>query len=214
MQTILPGSLENFWSLKKEEALSYLSCTEKGLSQSTAATRLKQYGLNTFKAGSRSSSFLLFLSQFKSPITILLIAAALLSMGLGDFPDAIIILIIILISSALGFWQERGAANAVAELLKMVQIKCEIVRDGKGTELPVENAVPGDVIILNAGDVIPGDSLILDSKELFVDEAAFTGETFPVEKMQALLLQMRHWQSEAMHCSWVLMSSAVRQPHW
>jgi Mg2+-importing ATPase len=174
--------LENFWALKKEEVLTSLSSTEKGLSQSNADTRLKQYGPNTFKAASKTTSFLLFLSQFKSPLTILLIAAAVLSMFLGDFPDAIIILIIIIISSALGFWQERGAANAVTELLKMVQIKCHLVRDGKGTELPVENAVPGDVVILTAGDVIPGDSLILDSKELFTDEAAFTGETFPVEK--------------------------------
>jgi Mg2+-importing ATPase len=120
--------------------------------------------------------------QFKSPITILLIAAALLSMGLGDFSDAFIILFIILVSSSLGFWQEKGAANAVAELLKMVQIKCRIVRDDKEIELPVETVVPGDIIILSAGDVIPADSLLLESKELFIDEAAFTGETFPVEK--------------------------------
>jgi Mg2+-importing ATPase len=175
-------SIENFWSLKKEDVLQSLSCTDKGLSNAVAGNRLKQYGFNTFKARSKSSSVILFLLQFKSPITLLLIAAALLSMGLGDFTDAIIILIIILISSILGFWQEKGAANAVDELLKMVQIRCQLVRDGKGTELPVENAVPGDVVVLSAGDVIPGDSLLLDSKELFVDEAAFTGETYPVEK--------------------------------
>jgi Mg2+-importing ATPase len=86
------------------------------------------------------------------------------------------------VSSLLGFWQEKGAANAIDELLKMVQIRCRIVRDGKESELPVENVVPGDIIILSAGDVIAGDSLLLDSKELFIDEAAFTGETYPVEK--------------------------------
>ena len=175
-------SIENFWSLKKEDVLRSLSSTEKGLSGEAAAGRLKQYGLNSFKARSKSSSVILFLSQFKSPITLLLIAAALLSMGLGDFTDAIIILVIILISSVLGFWQERGAANAVDELLKMVQIRCRLVRNEKEVELPVDNAVPGDVVILSAGDVIPGDSLLLDSHELFTDEAAFTGETFPVEK--------------------------------
>ncbi|MEP6949457.1 MAG: magnesium-translocating P-type ATPase, partial [Ginsengibacter sp.] len=175
-------SLENFWNLKKEDTLKDLSCSDKGLSNAEAATRLKQYGLNTFKARSRSSSVILFLLQFKSPITILLIAAALLSMGLGDFTDAIIILIIILVSSFLGFWQEKGAANAIDELLKMVQIQCRIIRDGKESDFPVENVVPGDIIILSAGDVIPGDSLLLDSKELFIDESAFTGETYPVEK--------------------------------
>ena len=104
-------------------------------------------------------------------------------MGLGDFSDAAIILFIIFFSSLLGFWQEKGATNAVDELLKMVQIKCRIVRDEKETELPVENVVPGDIILLSAGDVIPADSLLLDSKELFIDEAAFTGETYPVEKV-------------------------------
>jgi Mg2+-importing ATPase len=68
-------------------------------------------------------------------------------MALGDFSDAIIILFIILVSSVLGFWQEKGAANAVAELLKMVQIKCRIIRDEKEMELPVDNAVPADIII-------------------------------------------------------------------
>ena len=176
------NSTEKFWSLTTTDIFKYVSSSDKGLSNSEAKTRLKKYGVNTFKAQSRSSSVMLFLIQFKNPITILLIAAALLSMGLGDFSDAFIILFIILVSSSLGFWQEKGAANAVAELLKMVQIKCRIVRDEKEIELPVETVVPGDIIILSAGDVIPADSLLLESKELFIDEAAFTGETFPVEK--------------------------------
>jgi P-type Mg2+ transporter len=175
-------SLDFFWSINQKDAFKVLSCMDKGLSDDDAAARLKQYGPNTFKARSKGSSIILFLLQFKSPITLLLIAAALLSMGLGDFTDAVIILIIILISSILGFWQERGAANAVDELLKMVQIRCHLLRNGNGIELPVESTVPGDIVILSAGDVIPGDSLILNSKELFVDEAAFTGETYPVEK--------------------------------
>ncbi len=175
--------LENFWNLTKEDAFKNLSTAERGLSGDEAGKRIKQYGTNTFKSSLSSSAFILFLLQFKSPITILLIGAALLSMGLGDFSDAAIILFIIFFSSLLGFWQEKGATNAVDELLKMVQIKCRIVRDEKETELPVENVVPGDIIVLSAGDVIPADSLLLDSKELFIDEAAFTGETYPVEKI-------------------------------
>lgn len=175
-------NLEKFWSIPVEEAIHELSCTASGLSGEEANKRLKQFGLNTIKARSRTSSFLLFLVQFKSPITLLLIVAALLSIGLGDFSDAVIILFIILVSSILGFWQEKGAANAIGELLKMVQIKCCIVRDAREVELPIEQVVPGDIIVLHAGDVIPGDSLLLESKELFIDEAAFTGETFPVEK--------------------------------
>src|SRR5580658_7643457 len=181
-QPLLPAALDTFWNLDAVSAIQTLSGTEKGLSQSSAEERLKSYGPNTLKAAARSSVILLFLSQFKSPVTLLLIGAAGLSMGLGDLSDASIILVIILISGFLGFWQEKGAAHAVEELLKMVQIRCRLLRDGTESEWPVETVVPGDIVVLSAGDVIPGDSLLLDSKELFIDEAAFTGETFPVEK--------------------------------
>ena len=174
--------LDTFWSLDSHAALQLLSCSDTGLSTVSAEERLRTFGPNTLKGASHSPAIMLFLSQFKSPITLLLIAAALLSIGLGDLTDAVIILIIILISSCLGFWQEKGAANAVEELLKMVQIRCRLVRDGLEKEWPMETVVPGDVVTLSAGDVIPGDSLLLDSRELFIDEAAFTGETFPVEK--------------------------------
>lgn len=177
-----PPSVELFWSLSTDDVLRQLASGQAGLSAEQAATRLKDYGPNTLKARSHTSSLILFINQFRSPLTLLLIVAALISIGLADFTDAVIILFITLVSSLLGFWQEKGAANAVAGLLKMVQIKCCIIRDNVETELPVEQVVPGDVIVLNAGDVIPGDSLLLESKELFIDEAAFTGETFPVEK--------------------------------
>ena len=177
-----PSPLDTFWALEGPEALQLLACPPAGLSASSVEDRLKTYGPNTLKGAAHSSPILLFLSQFKSPITLLLIAAALLSIGLGDLTDALIILVIILISSFLGFWQEKGAAHAVEELLKLVQIRCRLYRDGQEKEWPMETVVPGDIVVLSAGDVIPGDSLILDSKELFIDEAAFTGETFPVEK--------------------------------
>ena len=176
-----------FWQLSKEEAFDRLSSSQNGLADAEVAKRLKEYGPNTIKANSRSSAFLLFLSQFKSPVTLMLIAAALLSASLGDITDTVIILIIVFISSFLGFWQEKGAADAVRELLKMVQLHCTILRNGKTKDIPTGEVVPGDVIVLSAGDIIPADSLILDSQELFVDEAAFTGETYPVEKESCLL---------------------------
>lgn len=172
----------SFWSLSIDDAYHKLNASPNGLNDSDVAQRLKQYGPNTLKNNANSSMFMLFLSQFKSPITILLIVAAILSAGLGDLSDTLIILCIILLSSLLGFWQEKGAANAVKELLKMVRLQCRVVRSGVSKEVAVEEVVPGDVVTLSAGDIIPGDCLILESKELFVDEAAFTGETFPVEK--------------------------------
>lgn len=181
------NQFQNFWHLSTDEALAQLSCSKNGLTDIEASKRLKTYGPNTIKATSNTSAILLFLSQFKSPVTLLLIAAALLSAGLGDVPDTVIILTIVLISSFLGFWQEKGAADAVKELLKLVQLHCTVLRAGQKKELPVEAVVPGDIVFLNAGDLIPGDSLLLESEELYIDEAAFTGETYPVEKVCGVL---------------------------
>ncbi len=186
-RTSTDDSLISFWSIKTEDALAKLRTSEKGLSSAESAVRLQEYGFNTLKQKAGASSLMLLLLQFKSPITLLLISAALLSMGLGDFTDAVIILVIIFVSSFLGFWQENGAANAVTELLKMVQIRCRIVRDEKPCELPIEDAVPGDIIILSAGDMVPADSLLLEAEALFIDEAAFSGETYPVEKSTGVI---------------------------
>ena len=174
---------DNFWSKPGADILEQLHTSESGLSANEATERLKQYGTNTLKKKSNTSAVLLFLMQFKSPLTLLLLAAAVL----GDKTDAIIIFSIVIISSGLGFWQEKGAANAVSQLLKMVQIRCTAWRNGAKTEIPVEEIVPGDVVELTAGDVVPGDGLIIQSKELYMDEAAFTGETFPVEKNAGVL---------------------------
>jgi len=152
-----------------------------------AEKRLAEYGSNRLKPQKRSDSLTLLLAQFKSPLILILIFAGGLSFFLGDSVNAIIILAIILISSLLGFWQERGAANAVEKLLAIVQTKATVLRDGIKREIPVEKIVPGDVIILNAGDLIPGDSLILESNDLFVNEASLTGETFPAEKTAGIL---------------------------
>jgi len=184
---MLTNSNQSFCHLSQQEAFEQLSSNSTGLTDQQVEEKIKQYGLNTIKAGSKFSVVLLFLDQFKSPITILLIIAAVLSAALGDVADTIIILSIILLSSFLGFWQEKGAAEAVSELLKMVQLNCTVLRNGQQKEISVEQVVPGDVVVLSAGKVIPGDSLILDSKELFMDEAAFTGETYPVEKNAGIL---------------------------
>ncbi len=159
-----------------------------------AEKRLTKYGANLLAPKKRSDTLTLLLTQFKSPLIIILIFAAGLSLYLdvsqGALPtNAIIIVTIILISSLLGFWQERGAANAVQKLLAIVQTKATVLRDGNQKDIPVEMIVPGDVVILNAGDLIPGDSIILESKDLFVNEASLTGETYPAEKTTGILPQ-------------------------
>lgn len=152
-----------------------------------AGKRLEQYGANLLTPKKRSDVLALLLTQFKSPLILILIFAGALSFFLGDPVNAFIILAIILISSLLGFWQERGAVNAVEKLLAVVQTKATVLRDGNQKDIPVEMIVPGDVIILNAGDLIPGDSILLESKDLFINEASLTGETYPAEKTAGIL---------------------------
>lgn len=177
-----------FWSLPYSELLQRLQTTPQGLTENEAQQRLARYGFNLLRPKKRSDALTLLIAQFKSPIILILLFAAGLSLFLHDPADAFIILVIVLASGLLGFWQERGAVDAVEKLLSIVQIKATVEREGNPKEIPVEEIVPGDVLILNAGDVIPGDCSILESKDLFIDEAALTGETYPVEKAVGVLL--------------------------
>jgi len=176
-----------FWSVSIAEMLQKLQFAPQGLTNDQARERLARYGSNLLKPKERSDALTLLLSQFKSPIILILLFAAALSLFLHDPADALIILTIVFMSGLLGFWQERGAAHAVEKLLAMVQTKAVVLRDGSPQEIPAEEVVPGDVIILSAGGSISGDCLILESKDLFVNEASLTGETYPVEKTVGVL---------------------------
>ena len=176
-----------FWSEGTDKILKELRTSWEGLSEAEAESRLKARGPNTLKPKKRMDSVTIFIGQFKSPIIILLLFAAILSAFLSDAADALIIMVIVLVSGLLGFWQEYGANNAVEKLLAMVSVKAEILRDNKVLQVPFEDVVPGDVVIFNAGDGIPGDCLLLESRDLFVDEAVLTGETYPVEKSVRVL---------------------------
>jgi Mg2+-importing ATPase len=178
---------QSFWSSSGVDLISQLQSTTDGLETGEAKKRLAGFGANRLKPQKRSDAFTLLVAQFKSPIILILLLATGLSLFLHNMVDASIILAIVLISGLLGFWQEYGASNAVAKLLAMVKIKTAVLRDGNRQEIPVEEIVPGDIIILNAGDIVPGDCLILESKDVFVDEAMLTGETFPVEKNVSVL---------------------------
>jgi Mg2+-importing ATPase len=176
-----------FWSIPAAELLRQLQTTPQGLTSDEAQQRFIRYGANLLKPKKRSNTLTLLLSQFKSPLILILIFAAGLSFFLHDPVNAGIILTIVLVSGLLGFWQERGAANAIEKLLSIVQIKAEVLRDGAMGEISVEEIVSGDIVILNAGDIIPGDCMIIESKDLFADEAALTGETYPEDKMPGIL---------------------------
>ena len=167
--------------------LQQLGATGDGLAGEEASQRLARYGSNLLKPQARSNALTLLLGQFKSPIVLLLLFATGLSFFLHDPVNAFIILAIVLASGLLGFWQEHSATRAVERLLAMVQVKATALRDGKPQDIPVEDIVPGDIVVLNAGDLVPGDCLVDESKDLFVDEATLTGETYPAEKSVGVL---------------------------
>lgn len=179
--------LSAFWSLPDDELLRMLDANEVGLDEPEAQKRLKRYGANLLKPSKKLHSLSLLFSQFKSPIILLLVFAACLSFYLHQVTGASIILIIISISGLLGFWQERRAADAVAGLLSIIQIKASVIRDKSSKEVLTDYIVPGDIIILKAGDIVPADCRIIQSKDLFVNEATLTGETYPAEKTAGTL---------------------------
>ena len=176
------GVSDALWTLDPDAALATLGSRSSGLSPAEAATRLATYGPNVLEGRKGSDSLSLLAHQFTSPIILILVVATVISGVLGDVTDTVIILAIIGLSGLLGFWQERGATRSVEALLAVVEVKAEVVRGGVVNSLPLEEVVPGDITVLNAGDLVPGDCFVLESTSLLIDEAALTGETYPVEK--------------------------------
>ena len=173
----------NFWHLPIDQIFTHFKSQKEGLTSQEAQRRLNSYGLNSLKPPARGKGITLFISQFKSPLILLLIGAALLSFFLGGYTDTLIIFSIVFLSGLLGFFQERGALNTLEKLMQLVENKATVLRDGKETEIPIEKVVPGDIVILKAGDLIPADCILFEAKYFFVDEATLTGESIPVEKV-------------------------------
>ena len=180
-----PATPVAYWSLAPEQLLSALHASRNGLQPADAEQRLKQYGLNTIQAQQQATALRLLLSQFKSPLVLILIFAAIVSGIVGEWVDASIVLAIVLGSTILGFVQEYTASNAVEKLRSQVTIKSSVLRGGQPQMLPSEQVVPGDVVLLSAGSLIPADGIVLEANDFFVNQAVLTGETFPVEKKPA-----------------------------
>ena len=176
-----------FWSLQPEEVLEGLSTTASGLSASEAEKRLAAEGKNRLSKGKGDSPLRIFLRQFESPVTLLLLFATVVSFLMQDTTDALIIFAIVLFSAVLSFFQEYRAGVAVEELLKVVGDKVTVERDGKEREISAEELVRGDVILLRVGDLVPADCYLLSASGLTANESALTGETYPAEKRAGAL---------------------------
>jgi Mg2+-importing ATPase len=179
---------EAYWLIPNNVLINMLKTDPNGLSSIEASIRLSKLGNNRLDTKRKKNFLSLFLSQFKSPIIIIFVFTALLSFFLGEREDALIIFTIILISSSLGFWQEKTASDVIHKLISTVKTKSKVLRDGKIKYIVSENIVSGDIIILESGDKVPADCKIFESKDIFVNEATLTGETYPIEKSDIAIL--------------------------
>jgi Mg2+-importing ATPase len=186
-QSKTPAPLETYWTLAADQLLAALHTTDKGIQQTDAEIRIKQYGLNALQTQRPTSALGLLVRQFKNPLVLILVFAAIVSAFVGEWTDASIVLAVILGSTILGFVQEYRASNAVEKLRSQVTIKSSVLRDGNPQMLPSEQVVPGDVVLLLAGSLIPADGIVLEANDFFVNQAVLTGETFPVEKTPGIV---------------------------
>ena len=180
-------SPEAWHTLETDAVFALLGTGAEGLSSSQAGARLEQYGPNELQAVQRISPWKVFLQQFKNVLIVILLVAALLSGFLGHAVEAIAITVIVLFAAILGFVQEYRAERAIDALRQMAAPEASVFRDGSEAKVPARDLVPGDLVLLHAGDRVPADLRLVEAFNLRMEEAALTGESVAVEKSAAQL---------------------------
>ncbi len=181
--------MSKFYTQSTEEVLKELNASPEGLTTAQAEERLAKYGLNKLKEAEKPTLLQRFLAQLKDPMLIILLIAAGVSALTGmlanenEWAEVIIILAVVLLNAILGVFQESKAEAAIEALQTMTAATCKVLRDGKMMVLHSTELVPGDVILLEAGDAVPADGRIIENASLKIEEAALTGESVPVNKM-------------------------------
>ncbi len=178
---------KSWHAMEIEEALQVLNTQKTGLSQEEFEKRLQQYGPNELKKEKGISPIKLFIEQFKDILIIILLIATGLSIYLGEVTDAIVILAIVMACAVLGFVEEYRSEKALEALKKMTAPTAMVLRDGKEVKVDASNIVPGDIVLLYAGDKVPADARLIEAYNVKVDEAPLTGESSPVNKDTAAL---------------------------
>ncbi|MGE5507434.1 MAG: cation-translocating P-type ATPase [Chitinophagales bacterium] len=174
---------QEWYALSREETLQELSTDlHHGLSPAEVERRRKQYGLNELKGKEPPTLIQRFIDQFKDFLVLILLGSAVIAGVLGEAVDAIAILAIVILNAVMGLIQEGRAEKALAALKKLSVPVCTVVRGGETIRVPSPELVPGDIVVLNAGDLVPADLRLLESHNLKVDESALTGESVPVDK--------------------------------
>ena len=176
-----------YWSREADALLRELDSSRRGLDAVEAARRLERHGANSVEDTARLTALRLAARQFQSPLVLILVGGAAVSLFLQNWVEASIILAIVAGSSALGFVQEYRASTAVAALRRRLALTVRVLRDGTERTVPATSVVPGDVLRLSAGNLVPADGVVLEARDFLVSEASLTGEAFPVEKRPGAL---------------------------
>jgi Ca2+-transporting ATPase len=175
--------VSEFYQVESSKVVDEIkSNVDKGLSNEEASHRLEHYGFNELVETGRKSPWRILWEQMTSIMVVILIIAALISLVLGEYLDAIVITAIILINAAIGFQQEYKAEEAMSALKQMAVPVVKVRREGHVSEISARELVPGDIVLIEAGNLVPADSRLVESTNLRIDESALTGESVPVEK--------------------------------
>ena len=179
----------HWYQMKAQETLEKLVTTDDGLTEQEAARRLEQYGPNKLAEEERISRLKILLHQFTSPLIYILLAAAGVTLLLGEHIDTGVIIAVVLLNALVGYLQEFKAEESVRSLKQLLVAKARVVRDGREKEIPGTDLVPGDIVLLASGARVPADLRLLHTNELRIDEAMLTGESLPVEKQTAAIAE-------------------------
>ncbi|WP_018617456.1 cation-translocating P-type ATPase [Segetibacter koreensis] len=177
----------NFHLLDINKVFELTNSSVSGLSTETAEERLLEFGANELEEKKKKPAWLLFINQFKDFMILVLIAAAIISGIAGDVTDTIIILVIVLLNAVVGFVQEYRAEKAMEALKKMAAIQAHVLRNGHPATIPSAQLVPGDIVLLEAGNAVPADLRLIETHSLRIDESALTGESVPADKAEQIL---------------------------
>ncbi|MCK5034525.1 MAG: cation-transporting P-type ATPase [Candidatus Sabulitectum sp.] len=172
----------DFYKLTPVEALAELNSSRKGLSREKAAAYRREHGSNEIEVEKPVPKWLVFLSQFKELLVIVLIVAGVISIAVGSYQDGAVMFVIVLVNAVIGFVQEYKAGKIIEKLKALIKSPAKVIVDGQLTELPQSDLVPGDIVEVEAGDKIPADIRLLEAYNLRTNDFSLTGESMPQEK--------------------------------
>jgi len=183
-----PVKDEAWHALSPEDVLKHLEVQENGLTDEQAARRLSQYGLNQLLEAPRPTFWHMLWDQLNNFVVILLIVASIVSALLGDYVEAGAIMAIVVLNAVLGIVQEQRAEEALAALKRLAAPDAQVIRNGSRKVIPARDVVPGDIVFLDAGNYVPADVRLLEAVNLRIEEASLTGESLPVQKSAATIV--------------------------